>query len=607
MARGRAAGIAKILISDGARKELATGRQVKHAGMGILLDPRRVLTCAHVVNAALGLPNDSAPEPTGSVSIVFPLCDGAQSIPGTVVAWRPMKTSSGVSDVAVLELREDAPRDVGSASFLVAEQALDGDVLMVFGVRAGSETGNHVEAKLMGPTSAGTVQIDGTGVLGAFVQGGFSGAAVWDVQKQRVVGMVVARDVNSADRIAYMIPVSALAEVWPAIVKQGAGGLPPIFASYVEEKTRGFVGRKHVLTRVQEFLTKSGGGYLTIIGEPGIGKSALTCELTRRMSCVSHFFIRSDGITKAEQFYTFVGGQLRDRFGIDTTSGPEDAPGIRLKSWLTQAAASLDGHKLVLVVDALDECDEVERRDGAGNLLFLPRSLPKGVYFVLSRRPLAPTEYHIRLETEPDVANDELDLMTFSSENRRDIEQYIRAYFDDRPGHPWLAQHGRSVDEGVALLSERSEDNFMYLRHVLPHLEANPEEFAPERLPKGLAQYYLGHWNRMTASWRGKPEAESAFDAIYVLAKAQKPMTRGQMETTLRDVPAMLVRTFISQWLEFLEESGRDEPTYRIYHASFADFLARQDAVTGGGREKKAAQLLKGWFLSRLRPGASGT
>jgi hypothetical protein len=388
-------------------------------------------------------------------------------------------------------------------------------------------------------------------------------------------------------------------------VQRGTGGLPSIFADYVEEKTKGFVGRAHVFAHVQEFLTSSSRGYLTIIGEPGIGKSAISCELTRTMSCVAHFFIRSDGITKADQFYTYIGNQLRDRFGIDTTSSLDEAPGIRLKRWLTEAAATLDGDKLVFVVDALDECEEVDKQDRAGNLLYLPRVLPEGVYFLMSRRPLATTESHLRLETEPGVANQELDLRTFSSENRRDVEQYIRAYFNARPAHAWLACHSKSVDEAVALLGERSEDNFMYLRHVLPHLEKNPEDFTPARLPKGLTEYYLGHWDRMTARWRGKQEAESVFDTIYVLAKAQRPMTSGQIEETLPGVPDRLVGTFIGQWREFLEESGQDEPTFRIYHASFADFLAEQDPIDERG--KKAARLLKGWFLSRLRSVTAGS
>jgi hypothetical protein len=606
MPSGRAAGIAKLLISGAPKAELATGRPVRHAGMGSVLDSRHVLTCAHVVNAALGFPNESAARPTGSVNVTFPLSATGHVIAGKVVAWHPMG-AEGVADVAVLELAEGVPGDVGCAKFFRGDQSLDGDALMVFGFRAGSEIGNHIDAKFMGPTSAGTVQIDGTGVLGVFVQGGFSGAAVWNVKKQGVVGMVVARDINSADRVAYMIPLSGLEEVWPAMARPGTGSLPPMFVSYIEEKTRGFVGRAHVFAKVQEFLTSSTQGYLTLVGEPGIGKSAIASELTRSMSCVAHFFIRSDGITKADQFYALIGDQLRDRFGIDTTSGLDDVPGMRLKHWLAEAAKSLDGDKLVLVVDALDECDEVNGRDRAGNLLFLPRLLPEGVYLVLLRRPLDPDEYHVRLETEPGVANEVLDLMTFSTENRRDIEQYLRAYFEARPEHAWLAHHRKSADEAITLLSERSEDNFMYLRHVLPYLENNPTEFEPEHLPRGLTEYYSRHWQQMMAAWRGKSEQEFVFLTVYVLAKARKPMTRGQIQATLRDVPASLVRTFIAQWREFLEETGKDEPIYRIYHESFADFLAKQDAVIDAGRDKKAAQLLKGWFFSLLRPGGSGS
>ena len=177
----------------------------------------------------------------------------------------------------------------------------------------------------------------------------------------------------------------------------------PVFADYIADRSD-FVGRDHVFARVQEFLANSPSGYLTIIGEPGIGKTAIACELTRRMSCVVHFFIHSEGMTKANQFYAFIGDQLRERFGIDTTSGIDDEPGLRLKRWLLDAAELLDEDKLIFVVDALDECDEVDKDDRAGNLLFLPRLLPKGVYFVLTRRPLDPTHHHIRLETEPSIA-----------------------------------------------------------------------------------------------------------------------------------------------------------------------------------------------------------
>jgi hypothetical protein len=56
MHQGKEAGIAKVLLGEG-----VTGRPpAKHAGMGIVVGPRHVLTCAHVVNTAAGQAVDSS-------------------------------------------------------------------------------------------------------------------------------------------------------------------------------------------------------------------------------------------------------------------------------------------------------------------------------------------------------------------------------------------------------------------------------------------------------------------------------------------------------------------------------------------------------------------
>lgn len=42
--------------------------------------------------------------------------------------------------------------------------------------------------------------------------------------------------------------------------------------------------------------------------------------------------------------------------------------------------------KLVITVDALDEVDLKSQTEGA-NVLYLPASLPNGVYFIVTKRP----------------------------------------------------------------------------------------------------------------------------------------------------------------------------------------------------------------------------
>jgi hypothetical protein len=74
-----------------------------------------------------------------------------------------------------------------------------------------------VDAEFKGPTSAAWVQLEGSDMKGAFIQGGFSGAAVWNQPHSAVVGMVVAKKMSDVQHVAYMIPTADLREFWPAL------------------------------------------------------------------------------------------------------------------------------------------------------------------------------------------------------------------------------------------------------------------------------------------------------------------------------------------------------------------------------------------------------
>lgn len=215
MPQARELGIAKLLITGDPVMDPVTGRLVTNAGMGIVVGPRHVLTCAHVANTAARQPVDAAAGPGQKTSIMFPLSASARPVEGHLVAWHPMGAGT-VGDIAVLELEAEVLADVGVARF--ARGAPDGHRLMVFGFGAGNEHGNYVEARFMGRTEAGRVQIDGTSVVGVFIREGYSGAAVWDTIQEAVVGMISAANVKPADRVAYMIPLAVLEQAWPRLV-----------------------------------------------------------------------------------------------------------------------------------------------------------------------------------------------------------------------------------------------------------------------------------------------------------------------------------------------------------------------------------------------------
>lgn len=597
----RRPGIAKVLLTGGPRADKETGRHIRHAGMGILLDSRRLLTCAHVVNTAIGQPQTAIQQPAADVpiSIDFPLSQHRAPLKAHVDRWFP-PTADPISDIAVLTLKADLPRDVGYVTFQSTSDGSSRAELSVFGCAADSDIPGNVALKMMGPVSPGQIQIDGASHTGVFVEGGYSGAAVCDLTSGRVVGMVNALNSRIADRVAYMIPTAQLLNAIPDL-PLGESGLKGFFRDYIADKTAGFVGREHVFAAIQEFLANADCGYLTLLGDPGIGKSSIFCSLTQRMQCgASFFFIRSDGITRADQFYSHLAEELKLRSEYAATA-PGDANPTVLREWLASAAQSLRGERLVLVVDALDECDEVTRRNSVFNLLHMPRSLPENVFLLLSRRKLHEQEYNIRLETDARTRNEEFDLMGHPAQNRADVTLYLQNYFAAHLGpHPWLQKHGRSTEEGVSALLDSSECNFVYLHHVLPHIAEHPEEFTPTTLPKGLREYYIGHWKRMTAAGMDSPSVRRALRVIYVLAAARKSVSQQTLTDSLPDLEPNALQGAIDQWQEFLHiENGSEGPTYRIYHDSFAGFLTDRDPDRKHMRTASAT--LRDWFIRKLK------
>lgn len=200
---GKNGGIGKVLLSDGE----------DHAGMGIIIDPLHMITCAHVVNAALGPNLLSREQPDQSVRVTFPMIAEPDPYQATVAQWRPPGPMPQ-DDIAILRFEKEVPSTVGVAVLAdVTGVPLDDDDLSIFGLPTGKRLGNHVDARFKGTTSAAWVQLDG--VRGQdFVAPGFSGGAVWDNQHAATVGMLVAG--KPGQDVAYMIPIADLREFWPS-------------------------------------------------------------------------------------------------------------------------------------------------------------------------------------------------------------------------------------------------------------------------------------------------------------------------------------------------------------------------------------------------------
>lgn len=347
----------------------------------------------------------------------------------------------------------------------------------------------------------------------------------------------------------------------------------------IVDRTREFTGRGHVFAAIDDFLTTNRSGYLVLRGDPGIGKSSVLCEYIRRTGCIAHFNVRALGVTTAEQFLQGVCSQLITAAGLPYAVLPAHATrdGSFLLTLLAEARKRWPpGQPLVIAVDALDEAVEASQPQSA-NLLCLPPVLPDGVYFVMTSR-----DADLQFVTQSPYR--EFDLMAYPAENRADIESYLAAALTRPALAAWAADRELSQAGAIATLAELSEDNFMYLRFVLPEIEAGPyRALDVGRLPRGLASYYEDHWRTMGMTARPLPRTRIRI--IFVLCEARQAVSRRLLaDMTTDPADELTVQEVLDAWKQFLHEHSVDgQPRYALYHSSFRDFLHRKDIVQAAG------------------------
>jgi hypothetical protein len=352
------------------------------------------------------------------------------------------------------------------------------------------------------------------------------------------------------------------------------------FSSLIQAKTEDFVGRKWIFDAIARFTQRKGRGYFVIRGEPGIGKTALIAEMVRRERSIHHFNIRSDGIRKPDQFLRNICAQLITAYGLDHPSLPSDATegSTFLKTLLGKVAGKLEPtEKALLLVDALDETDLSSLTPGA-NALYLPTTLPAGICIVLTTRF---KDFPLHIDDEQDG----LDLLQDCPQHLEDIRAYVEVHLLRAGIREYLAAQGLDEANFVTEIVAKSQGNFMYLRHVLPEIESGAfQNRKVQTLPEGLKNYYEDHWNRMRTE-KGEAWFQQQLPVLVALTAVQEPISIDLIARFSDLQDRRRVRPVLDEWAQFLYvtkdvgEDGRLRKRYRLYHASFFDFIAAKDQV----------------------------
>ncbi|MDF5706797.1 MAG: NACHT domain protein [Nostoc sp. S4] len=346
---------------------------------------------------------------------------------------------------------------------------------------------------------------------------------------------------------------------------------PDEFKALIEEKTKAFCGRVFVFNEFDKFLENHPRGYFTVIGDAGMGKSAIAAESVLKYKAICYFNILVQGDNTPEKFLKSIRQQLINRYQL------ENAENDNLPSLLTTVNKKLaTGERLVIVVDALDEVEQKVSE----NILDLPKYLPEKIYFLLTRRPYVLDKKYLFTEG---VTEEELNLTDeeYVSSNRADVREYIGYCISDEPERKyrlkkWIQSSNLSVQRFIDELVVKSENNFMYLRYVLQGIaEGIYNDLTIDKLPKGLWEYYEQHWLRMDMD---KNPQDLMVIVLFILVRLTTLPTL-KMIAEITGEEQYEIQKILDKWVEYLKNwEIEGQMCYSIYHTSFLDFLkAKRD------------------------------
>ncbi|GAA3759055.1 hypothetical protein HDA32_003704 [Spinactinospora alkalitolerans] len=198
------------------------GKEV--AGSGVLIAGDQILTCAHVVNAALRPRSAQArtvpwPHPSEDEAVLI-------DSPSVHAGWRARASvvpgawfvDSSPWDIAVLRLEHPAPDVFGPAPLHCCgdPDRREVDVCGYPGRGEGAVWSyNRMHDK--GGARPGYIQLESRTGSGAAISRGYSGAGVREARTGAVIGLATTSYTDPGSKLGFMLPLELIRDAWPGL------------------------------------------------------------------------------------------------------------------------------------------------------------------------------------------------------------------------------------------------------------------------------------------------------------------------------------------------------------------------------------------------------
>lgn len=359
---------------------------------------------------------------------------------------------------------------------------------------------------------------------------------------------------------------------------------PEEFISLIKNNNKTFCGRRFVFEAFEQFISTNEKGYFVLVGYAGMGKTSLVAKYVYDHPEVISYFFTRDYQNKPEQFLNCIRRQLIDRYDLDNSE--ED----NLPALLSKITNNTEfSGRLVIVVDDLDEVDQ--GKVGGRNILYLPKTLPDGVYFFLTRQPSnLKTNYY---NLNKDYLNTDLGTPVYQFNltdqchtefHYKDMNDYLLSYLNAQENqlnkkiNHWMNNHNISRETIIDRIAKKSENNFRCLNYLIEDiLNESYQEPIFNKLTPALSRYYQTHWEAMEMQ---NYEDKSRQILLYILvykSGCQIPIDRLH---EIADEEECYIEGVLHDWLKYLKQknkSGKDY--YTIYHTNFIEFIQSQNIM----------------------------